>query len=81
MYKNAIADISSRVGRDMMNNEFLNIEDAAAFFSQAGFAFERFPYYDGSYTLSTLLEAPEYVREPLLDVLSSIHVWILTPRL
>lgn len=81
MYKNAIADISSRVGRDMMNNEFFNIEDAAAFFSQAGFAFRRFPYYDGSYTLSTLLETPEYVREPLLDVLSSIHVWILTPTL
>ncbi len=81
MYKNAIADISSRVGRDMINNEFLHIEDATAFFTQAGFTFRRFPFYDGSYALSTLEAAPEYVREPLLEVLSSIHVWILTPML
>lgn len=80
LYKNAIADISNRVGRDMMNNEFLTIEDASTFFTHAGFDFRRFPFYDGGYALSTLEEAPEYVRNPLLEVLSSIHVWILTPK-
>lgn len=80
MYKSAIADISDRVGRDMMNNEFIQVEDAEAFFDEAGFDYQRFPFYDGSYGLSTMEQAPEYAREPLLEVLSSLHVWVLRPK-
>ena len=62
-----------------MQNDFDNEPEARAFYEALGFDIEAFPYYDGSYTLSTLAIVPDAVKDHLLQILSITNAWILKP--
>jgi O-methyltransferase involved in polyketide biosynthesis len=75
-----MSSLSSQVGRDLPSYEFANSGEAQQFYEDLGFQIEKFPFYDGSYTLSTLPAIAKDMKEPMLNALSTLSAWILTPR-
>lgn len=72
-------NLTNKVGRDIVQNDFDNEGEAREFYQNLGFEIEAFPLYNGDYPLSTLGNIPEVVSNNLLPVLSTTNVWILRP--
>jgi len=78
-FKGVMGAINTQTGRDMMANDFKNEAEATAFYEALGFRVEKYPFYDGSFEISTLRLVPEEMRERILNVLSNTMAWILEP--
>lgn len=78
-FRGVMGAINSQTGRDMLANDFKDEAEAAAFYEALGFRVEKYPFYDGSYEISTLPLVPEEMRERMLDALSTTPAWILEP--
>jgi O-methyltransferase involved in polyketide biosynthesis len=74
-----LGSISSQVGRDLVGNDFATESEAVDFYERAGFSIEEYPFYDESYTISTLSLLPEEMRKPVMDVFREAKIWILRP--
>jgi len=78
-FKDRMGTIASQTGRDLANNDFKDEAEATALYEALGFRIEKYPFYDGSYEISTLHLIPEEMRETMLSALSSTMAWILEP--
>lgn len=78
-FKDVMGAINSQTGRDMLANDFKDEAEATSFYDALGFRIEKYPFYDGSYEISTLPLVPEEMRERMLNVLSNTMAWILEP--
>jgi O-methyltransferase involved in polyketide biosynthesis len=78
-FKGVMGAINNQTGRDMLGNDFKDEAEATAFYEALGFRVEKFPFYDGSYEISTLPLVPEEMRERMFDALSTTMAWILEP--
>jgi len=78
-FKGVMGTINSQTGRDIMGNDFKDEADATAFYEALGFRVEKYPFYDGSYEISSLPLVPEEMQERMLNVLSNTMAWILEP--
>jgi O-methyltransferase involved in polyketide biosynthesis len=73
-------NLTNRVGRDIIQNDFINEQEALEFYQQLGFEIEAFPLYDGSYQPSIPMDhIPEQVKTQMLQVLSTANAWVLRP--
>jgi hypothetical protein len=79
-FTTVLGAISNQVGRDIAGNDFEAEAEAIKFYEEIGFNIEKFPFYDGSYKISTLSNLPQEMEESVLNVLSHVSAWILTPR-
>jgi len=78
--QSVLSRVSGQVGRDIIANDFASEAAAKAFYNNLGFEVETYPFYDGSYPLSTLSLIPADFRHQVVDVLSAASSWILTPK-
>lgn len=79
-FESVLGNLSTQVGRDIAGNDFTDEDEAIIFYSDLGFNIEEYPFYDGSYRLSTLYLVPEEMREVMLSILTKASIWILTPK-
>jgi O-methyltransferase involved in polyketide biosynthesis len=77
--KGRIGTISNQTGRDLATNDFKDETEATAFYEALGFHIEKYPFYDGSYEISTLHLIPQEMRETVVNALSNTMAWILEP--
>lgn len=78
-FKGVMGVISSQTGREMGSYDFTDDAEATKFYEALGFRIEKYPFYDGSYEISTLHLMPERIRETMLDALLNAFVWVLEP--
>lgn len=78
-FKNRMGAISSQTGRDLGSNDFKDEAEATAFYEGLGFRIKKYPFYDGSYEISTLRLIPEQMRETMVQALSNTMAWIMEP--
>jgi len=78
--ESVLGSVSSQVDRDIAGNDFKNEFEAIKFYEDLDFKIEKFPFYDGSYKLSSLTNIMEDLKEPVLNLLSTSMAWILTPN-
>ena len=78
-FRGVMGAINTKTGRDMTGNDFKDDAEATAFYEALGFRVEKYPFYDGSYEISSLPLVPEEMRERMISVLSNVNAWILEP--
>lgn len=67
-------------GRNMRENFFEDPEEAHGFLDEVGFDFERYPFIDGSFELTSLRHVPKKMRQGFLDIFKNRYVYVMTPQ-
>lgn len=70
-------NLTYRVGRNIVENDFNSEQEALAFYEELGFTIEAFPFFDDNYPLSTLANTPEPAKSIGMQVLSTTNAWLL----
>lgn len=67
-------------GNNVRENFFDNYDSAHRMMDAAGFDFERRPFFDGSFELSSLEAVPKDMRQGMIDMFSERNIYIMSPR-
>jgi hypothetical protein len=77
----SVARIAERTGGRNLRESFFETPDAAhRMIDQAGLEFERRPFYDGSFELTSLANIPEKMREPMKQMFADRYIYIMRPK-
>jgi hypothetical protein len=80
MMKECVVTIAALTGgRNIRENFFETADDAHRMIDQAGLVFERRPFYDGSFTMSSLDSIPASMRDAMRRLFSDRYVYVMRP--